>query len=225
MTDPLDRFLAGFDGDRAQGVTLALRALARRRARDWLAEAELCWEVHRDGHWSKATGADGRAYPSEEAYWEDVLQVDSWRSVTRRLQIGEVLEHAGDPDRVKLRDSLWGIGIAKAAILAPLFDQLARDDRLLIEWPFWMSVAMELRADALQRRVSDALGHKARGMGEPGHRFRTAIINAMPDLDTRQLAEEFFRVGARVVEGANPVRVQVAAMQECLAEWSARAPR
>ena len=71
--------------------------------------------------------------------------------------------------------------------------------------------------------VSDALDAKPRGLTEPGLRFRSYILNTMPDADTRALAEEFFDVGARVVESKNAVAIQIAAMQECLGSWSVRA--
>src|SRR2546425_652485 len=123
MTEALDTFLAQFAGPaRPEGVTAALRALVRRRARDWIMEAELCSEVHRCGHWRVALDDAAHVYLSEEAYWEDVLELRSWRAVTKRLQVGAALERIPADDRASVRQDFAALGLAKCAILAPLLE-------------------------------------------------------------------------------------------------------
>jgi len=53
--------------------------------------------------------------------------------------------------------------------------------------------------------VCKALGRPAKPVEEPGERFRAYVINAMPDQDTKELAEEFFAVGARYTTSKNAV--------------------
>ena len=43
----------------------------------------------------------------------------------------------------------------------------------------------------------------------------------MPDLETRQLATDFFTIGTAVVESDHAVAILIAAMQECIGTWTA----
>jgi hypothetical protein len=61
----------------------------------------------------------------------------------------------------------------------------------------WADLAKTHSREALREEVGKALGRPAKAGDEPGERFRAYVINAMPDQDTKELAEEFFTVGAR----------------------------
>jgi hypothetical protein len=84
----------------------------------------------------------------------------------------------------------------------------------------WVNEARGCTRDELRDQVREALGQPVRG-SEPGARFEEMVKRAMPDEETRTLAEDFFRVGKEYVPTENAVGVVIAAMQECLETWSA----
>src|SRR2546422_6199184 len=49
--------------------------------------------------------------------------------------------------------------------------------------------------------------------------FRSAVLSAMPDIESMELVEHFFEVGRHVVDTANPIGIFLAGCRECLADW------
>jgi hypothetical protein len=85
----------------------------------------------------------------------------------------------------------------------------------------WADLAKTHSREALREAVGKALGRPARAVEGLGDRFRAYVINAMPDQDTKELAEEFFAVGARYTTSKNAVGTMIAGFQECLGTWRA----
>ena len=52
-------------------------------------------------------------------------------------------------------------------------------------------------------------------------RLRTYVINAMPDLESRTLADRFFTVGADYARSDSAIAILIAALQEALGTWEA----
>ncbi len=83
----------------------------------------------------------------------------------------------------------------------------------------WIDVAQTTTRDDLREKVREALGRAPRRRHRVGEQVQTFLINAMPDLESRQLATEFFDVGAVYTDTPNPVAILIAGMQEALATW------
>ena len=85
----------------------------------------------------------------------------------------------------------------------------------------WVDMAHRCTRDELRERVQEDLGRPVRGAGEPGARFEQMVGRAMPNAETRTLAEDFFRIGKEHVGSENTVDVMIAAMKECVETWTA----
>jgi hypothetical protein len=227
MTDPLDsseairRFLGQWSPmTRAEGLHLALQSLRDRVEPDRVLACELAWEVHAQSYWSQVRNADGTRYPSEEAYFRDVLGLASWRTAYKRLAVGRMLMTFQEPERSLLRSSIARVGLAKATVVAPAIERLG-------EWRTWLQCASEMSTVLLQGKVSAALDALPRGRepSPPGERFRLAVLSAMPDIEAMELVERFFELGKRVVSSPNPIAIFLAGCRECLPEWELQAAK
>lgn len=179
------RFVEQFpEGNRAEALHLALRALRARMEPDRVLACELAWEVHTRGYWSQVHGDDGRPYETEEAYFRDVLGVASWRTAYKRLAIGRMLMRFEERERAMLRVTIAEVGIAKAAVVVPAVERLG-------QWRVWLKLAGELSAAVLQAQVSAALQSVPRGRepSTPGEHFRRVVLAAMPDIVPRERRE------------------------------------
>lgn len=195
-----------------------LRQLAEQVADRYLVLAVALHEEHLAGLWEKARIPGGAQYESEEQFWEEALGLKR-RSAYQLLAIGRVLARIDSQEEA--RAALAEIGLYKADVLVPVLERTPD----LATVRAWAEVAHTHSRDALRERVREALGRRGRAPGEPGSRIRAALVNAMPTLETRQLGEEFFEVGARYVESDHPVAILIAGFQECLGTWSAHLPR
>jgi len=210
------RFLAQFSTtNRAEAIHFALQALRARVEPDRVLACELAWEVHTHGYWSQVRRPDGTAYDCEETYFREVLGLASWRTAYKRLAIGRMLRNFGEPERVVLRASIAEVGLAKAAVIAPVIERFGD------EWKMWLQLALQCSTVVLQARVSQALEALPRGRepSPPGERFRCAVFGAMPDIEAMELVERFFEIGAKVVGSPHPVAIFLAGCRECLPEW------
>lgn len=186
-------------------LDLSLRQRAQRIATDFLAFAEDALEF------IEIKGYERFGFLSEADYFTVRVGI-SYRSLRRWLSVAEALRALPDAERASARGQIEAVGGHKAAILAPLIGAEPLSE--------WVEKAQALSEDQLQAQVSRALGHKPRGeITEPGERFERYVLNLMPDAEARTLAERFFRVGKRVTENPNAVRVFLAGCQECLGTW------
>jgi hypothetical protein len=187
---------------------------------DRVLACELAWEVHAQSYWSQVRNADGTRYPSEEAYFRDVLGLASWRTAYKRLAVGRMLMTFQEPERSLLRTCIARVGLAKATVVAPAIERLG-------EWRTWLQCASELSTVLLQGKVSAALDALPRGRepSPPGEHFRRAVLSAMPDIEAMELVERFFELGKRVVSSPNPIAIFVAGCRECLPEWELQAAK
>jgi hypothetical protein len=205
---------------RAEGLHFALQSLRDRVEPDRVLACELAWEVHAQSYWSQVRNADGTRYPSEEAYFRDVLGLASWRTAYKRLAVGRMLMTFQEPERSLLRTCIARVGLAKATVVAPAIERLG-------EWRTWLQCASELSTVLLQGKVSAALDALPRGRepSPPGEHFRRAVLSAMPDIEAMELVERFFELGKRVVSSPNPIAIFLAGCRECLPEWELQAAK
>jgi hypothetical protein len=185
---------------------------------DRVLACELAWEVHAKGYWSQVRNADGATYPTEEAYFQHVLGLASWRTAYKRLAIGRMLLGFEEPERTQLRAAIAAVGLAKATVVVPAIERLR-------EWKPWLEWAGQLPTIALQEKVSAALEALPRGRepSPPGERFRRTVLAAMPDIEAMELVDRFFEVGTEVVGTPNPIGIFLAGCRECLGEWEVQA--
>ena len=214
-------FLAqGSPMTRAEGLHLALQSLRDRVEPDRVLACELAWEVHAQGYWSQVRNVDGTRYPTEEAYFRDVLGLASWRTAYKRLAVGRALLMFEEPERSLLRTGIARVGLAKATVVAPAIERLG-------EWQTWLQCARAMSTVLLQAKVSEALDALPRGRepSPPGERFRRAVLSAMPDIEAMELVERFFELGKRVVSSPNSIAIFLAGCRECLPEWEIQAAK
>src|SRR5216683_2272179 len=125
------RFVAQYPtGRRAEALHLVLQSLRDRVEPDRVLACELAWEVHAKGYWSQVRNADGTTYPTEEAYFRDMLGLASWRTAYKRLAIGRMLTGFEEPERAQLRTAIAAVGLAKATVVVPAIERLR-------EWKPW----------------------------------------------------------------------------------------
>ncbi len=195
-----------------QQRVLHLQRLAARVTEGFLALADTLYREHDAALWQTAVTTDGGRYASEEVFWEEGVGVKR-RTAYQLIAVGRAISKltlsADD------RDALAAVGLHKLDVLVPV---LERRPEAATEW---IAVARSHSREALRERVGEALGRPVRPAGVPGARFQTFLINAMPDLESRQLAEDFFAAGAAHTGSDNAVGIVVAAMQEALGTWSA----
>ena len=157
--------------ERPAAVVHALRQLARRAGHDLIVMSRLAHEAHKNGYWSKVSRPDGEPYLSEEEFFVEVLQVWSWRTAFRRIQIGRAIEELSEGSRDEVAGRLAAVGVAKASALAPLLEK--KPDAL----EMWIRRAETIPLEDLQEAVSDALAAKPRGTGsgEPRRNSRSCM--------------------------------------------------
>src|SRR5262249_36684049 len=153
-------------------------------------------------------------YRSEEEFWEEVVGVKR-RTAYQMIAIGRVLRKIGvQPEGTK---ALASVGLYKMDLLVSILEREPTEAAL----ERWAEVASTRTRSELREQVHQALGRPVRTAAEPGSRFERMVELAMPDQESRALAEDFFRVGKEYVGSENAVGVMIAAMQECLASWPA----
>ena len=202
MSAALEVLLGQYQGERALGCHLALLQLRRRVESDLVQVCLLASEIHDRGHWSKVRRADGRAYESEEAYFLETLGVASFRSAAKRIAIGRLIQALTEGEREPVAQALADLGIAKATVLLP-----ALEGADAVERERWFGEARRLPVADLQAAVSKSVGAKARGMTPRSERFLRFLIEAMPDIETREMVSDVFRRASRLAESDNPIRI------------------
>lgn len=222
----VEAVLAQFaDKERPEAVVLAIRQLTSRAANDLLIASELAYEAHERGYWSLVTRPDGRPYENEETFFEDVLGVPSWRSAYRRIAMGRALDSLPPEERESVGATLVELGIAKAAVLAPVLTQTedpAQRTR-------WLEIAKQVPCEDLQKHVTESLGGGARpreaspSVAKP--RIDGYLTNQMPTLEDRQVCERFFALGRRLGKGNTPMGILTAGLMECVGQWESEAGR
>ena len=201
---------------RPGAVVAALRQLARRAGSDLILVAILSWEAHDGAYWSTVPRPSGEAYLTEEEFFTDVLQVLSWRTALKRIALGRALAALPEGDRERRAQELTEVGVARATILVPVLEQAVGQPKAI---EAWIDRARDLSKDDLQRAVSESLGVRAPGGGPPADRVLLALRSAMPDLEARELLEDFLRAGRQVAETDSTVGVLLAGFRECLGAW------
>ena len=201
--------------DRPAAVVQVLRQLAGRAGRDLVLIARLAHEAHEGGYWSKVARADGQPYLDEESFFADVLQVVSWRTALKRIALGRALAAVTDDERERVADQLAALGVARATILTPVLETAPQ------ETGQWIERAAALSQEELQQAVSQELGAKPRGRAGGDH-VATFLRAAMPSIETRELFDEWLRVGRRVTGSESALGVLIEGMRECVAEWHPR---
>ncbi len=180
----------------------------------YLVLAQTVHEEHAAELWTKARTSAGAPYRSEEDFWEEAVGIKR-RTAYQLIALGELLAKADDqPQALK---ALSGVGLHKLDILVPVL----RKNPTVSTFRKWADLAKTHSREALREKVGHALGRPSKSVHEPGDRFQAYVINRMPDRDTRELAEEFFEVGARYTKGKNAVGILIAGFQECLGTWRA----
>ncbi len=201
----------------AQARVRELRELMREMTTRYLALAQALHEAHETELWTKARTHEGGRYESEEAFWEDAIGVKR-RTAYQLIAVGEVL--AKSDDQAEASKALSGIGLHRLDILMPVL----KKEPTTATVQHWADRAKALTREALREEVGKALGRPEKVVQGPGQRFRAYVINQMPDKNTKELAEEFFTVGARYTNSENAVGVLIAAFQEALGTWAAHLP-
>jgi hypothetical protein len=194
-----------------------LRELMREMTNRYLALAQALHKAHETELWTKARTHEGGRYENEEAFWEEVIGVKR-RTAYQLISVGEVL--AKSDDQAEASKALSGIGLHRLDILVPVL----KKEPTIATVRHWADLAKALNREALREEVGKALGRPEKVLPEPGQTFRAYVINQMPDKNTKELAEEFFAVGARYTNSENAVGVLIAAFQEALGTWMAHLP-
>ena len=193
-----------------------LRALAQQMTTDAFAFAEQLLREHATDLWQRARTPDGQHYPSEEGFWEDGLGIRR-RTGFQCLKRGKTL--AALRLQTEDRAALAAIGLHKFDVLAPVLIKEGTIDATRR----WVARARARDRHALRDEVNQALGRTTRARSNT-QRLHDYIVNAMPDLTSRELAEDFFTTGATYTETDNSIAIVVSGMQECLSTWTAHLP-
>lgn len=196
--------------NRAAVVDAELRRLATRVETDFLEICELVEEVRREGFHARFGFVD------VERYLEDRIGL-SYRSVARRLAAAKAVRALPAPDQDDAKNQLAALGASKAAVLAPALQQDPAG------WRDWVKKAATESVEGLQRKVTTALGLKARGQSTdaPGARWLAYTLNQVPP-ETREEVEAVFKLGATVAESDNAVQVFLCMVREVKVEWDHR---
>ena len=194
-----------------------LRMLSHQVVGHYLVLAEALHVEHEAALWQYARTDDTKPYGSEEHFWEDALGIRR-RSAYQLLAIGRVLATLRLPEADQT--ALAAVGLHKLDTMVPVLEQVSTPEAVRM----WTKIARTQSRETLREKVREALGHPKRPSTDPGRRFQRAVINIMPDLETRTLATEFFEAGARYVESENAIAILIAAMQEALATWRDHEP-
>ena len=220
-------------GERQQPVLTALTGDATRRGRDsvqdrvahlhhlatrvmghYLRLAETLYLEHDAVLWQRARAPSGDHYASEEAFWENAFGIKR-RTGYQLVAIGRMLLTLRLP--APEREALSALGLHKMDVLVPILQQQTSRS----EARAWINAARIQTRAALRDTVQQALGRPTLSRHPPGQRLQASVMSAMPDLDTRRLAAEFFAVGRDYVGSDNAVAIVIAAMQEALGTWHA----
>ncbi len=190
-----------------------LRDLARRVASQHLVLADALYAEHVAGLWQYARTPQGDPYEAEEQFWEEAVGVRR-RAAYQLIALGRLLSKlrltAAD------RTALAAVGLHKMDLLVPILKRQAT----IRPVRGWIAVAQTCSRKALRERVREALGRPGRPVADHAAHVQAYLVNAMPDLESRDLAAEFFTVGATFTGTDNAVAILIAAMQETLGTWS-----
>ena len=222
LIENVHAFLRQFEavGDRASAIHFALMDVATRARRDMALLAELCWIAHLEGIWSQVKRADGRPYESEEVFYEEVLQLGSFRSIYRYLAAGRVIAASSEDERPAVRRAVAEIGVAKVAVVAPAVARAPETREA------WFDRARASDIDTLQRHVTDVVTGKEAGFASArGARLRAFLLTNAGSLEQRAVLERLFEVGRAVCDTDDPGVIHMAAVIEALAAWEAQVAR
>lgn len=189
-----------------------LRQHVQRIGESFLEIARLADEVAQHAYYAKYD------YLSVDDYMEDRFGIRP-RTLARYRSVLDALAALPEGQIQEARVALTGVGIHKAAILAPVL-QTEEAGR----WQKWVSFAESATEDALQEKVSRALGAKPRGLlGERGSRFYKTLLRFVPE-DAKAEVETVFALGQRRInpqqpQTVNPVEVFLCMVREVAVEW------
>lgn len=200
--------IVGRPVNRAAIVDTELRRLSTRIESDFFAVCELVQEAIDGAYYARFGFADA------ERYLEDRLGL-SYRSVRRRLAVLDAVRALPAKDQEDAKTQLAAVGSHKAAALAPALRQDPQG------WREWVKTAAAETVEAVQGRVTRALGLKPRGSTEtPGSRFLAYVLNQVGD--ARDEVEETFRLGGQLARSDHAVAVFISLCREVLPDWRAR---
>ena len=228
MANPsvLDQLAAYGPQERPGAVVHALRQLSRRAGRDLVLIARLAHEAHAGGYWSQVKRKSGEPYLTEEEFFNDVMDMASWRTALRRVALGRAIEAlpAGDHEgqREHIAEKLAELGVHRASVLAPVLERHATEPDAILGW---LDRASGIPAEDLQKAVTQAMTTASPEPREPVDRVAGYLRSVMPSFEAREVLEEFLRLGRQVTEGGTTVGILLAACQECIGSWSHRGTR
>ncbi len=176
-----------------------LREGARRIAASFLDWADLARTSLRENDWARFK------FDNPRAYFEERCGV-SYRTVRRGISVLEACEELPSPDCRQAREAMAGLGIRKAAIVAPAIR--AEPDK----WERWHARAVKSRVEALQEAVNRALGRETPGASDPGEAILRRLKSCLPE-DRGEWAEAVIRAGLKVSGGKNPTDMILMALE------------
>lgn len=160
----------------------------------------------------------GMHYQTIEEYFGQRVGF-SWRALRRRLAIRDAVRKLDDAEQASARQALIGLGIHRAAILAPVIGRAGQ------EWQQWVTWGQQLDEKQLQERVSRAVGAKARGRvaHEPDGRaadekWLDDTLTLLPE-DARQEVADVFAAGLAAHETQSRFAVLLYMIREVSVEW------
>ena len=193
-----------------------MRTLTRRMSADFVLASELAWEAHDKAYWQEVQREDGTAYDTEEAFFEDVLHVEAFRSAARRIAIGRMLAALPEPARDDVRAKLAGVGVTKAEIVVPMLEAHAEDP---IQRAVWLDRAQDFSVRDLQQAVNAETGsQRPRNDADDNERLLSAILKYLPP-ETREEVRDVFIAGMRLHDTAKVSVVFLYMVKEVKAEW------
>ena len=183
---------------------------------DYLDLGQALYVEHEAALWQRARTLTGEHFDSEETFWE-TLGIKR-RSAYQLIAIGRIVTSLQVP--AADRESLGALGLVKLSLIIPVLS----NETSMTGLRHWIAVADAHSRKELREWVRQALGRSLRPQRPQGERLRAYLVDAMPDLESRTLAERFFTVGTNYVGSDNAVAVVIAAFQEALATWEAHQP-
>jgi hypothetical protein len=191
-----------------------LRSLHEHLVDRYLDLAVALHEEHVNALWTQAPALGGGHYVDEEQFWEEAVGVKR-RTAYQLIAVGGVLAQVAE--QAEASTALSGVGMHKLDVIVPV---LKKEPTMPVVRK-WSDLAKANSRETLREMVNKALGRKEKDADSPGEKFRRYVLNQMPDLDTRALAEAFFEVGALHAESENAVAIMIAGFQECVGTWGA----
>lgn len=194
---------------RAAQVDAELRQRATRLETDFFVICELVEEVRAESYHARFGFVD------VETYLEQRIGL-SYRSVARRLAAFKAVQALPPAEQAAAKTELAALGAHKAAVLAPALKQDPDG------WRDWTKKAATETVDGLQKKVTTALGLKARGPSTdaPGARFLAYVLTQVGD--AREEVEEAFQLGMKLAQSEHAVAVFISLCREVLPDWRAR---